>query len=114
MFLFYVISFRDFVYPDVVKISQVRCPCCLNTLMSKYQTSAPVVDCMDSCGYENAHCGIIAHGFMRTVLKYTLWGHWVWKHSLPYEPRCEKTGLRDFRPGPTQTGLHSFRRRLES
>ena len=20
-----------------------------------------------------------------------------------YEPRCEKTGLRDFRPGPTQT-----------
>ena len=20
------------------------------------------------------------------------------------EPRCEKTGLRDFRPGPTQTG----------
>ena len=22
-----------------------------------------------------------------------------------YEPRCEKTGLRGFRPGPTQTGL---------
>ena len=21
--------------------------------------------------------------------------------SLRYEPRCEKTGLRDFRPGPT-------------
>ena len=21
-----------------------------------------------------------------------------------YEPRCEKTGLRGFRPGPTQTG----------
>ena len=27
-----------------------------------------------------------------------------------YEPRCEKTGLRDFRPGPTQTGLYSHRR----
>ena len=24
-----------------------------------------------------------------------------------YEPRCEKTGLRGFRPGPTQTGLCS-------
>ena len=27
-----------------------------------------------------------------------------------YETRCEKTGLRDFRPGPTQTGLYSHRR----
>ena len=24
---------------------------------------------------------------------------------LVYEPRCEKTGPRGFRPGPTQTGL---------
>ena len=24
-----------------------------------------------------------------------------------YEPCYEKTGLRGFRPGPTQTGLHS-------
>ena len=23
------------------------------------------------------------------------------------EPRCEKTGLRGFRPGPTQTGLYN-------
>ena len=31
------------------------------------------------------------------------------------EPRCEKTGLWGFRPGPTQTRLHSDRRwwRLE-
>ena len=31
-----------------------------------------------------------------------------------YEPRCEKTGLRGFRPGPTQTGLCSYRRWLEA
>ena len=31
-----------------------------------------------------------------------------------YEPRCEKTGLRGLRPGPTQTGLCSHRRRLEA
>ena len=31
-----------------------------------------------------------------------------------YEPRCEKTGLRGFRPGPTQTGLYSHRRCIES
>ena len=29
------------------------------------------------------------------------------------EPRREKTGLRGFRPGPTQTGLYSHRSRLE-
>ena len=27
------------------------------------------------------------------------------KLRVTYEPRCEKTGLRGFRPGPTQTGL---------
>ena len=31
-----------------------------------------------------------------------------------YEPRCEKTGLRGVRPGPTQTGLYSHRRWLEA
>ena len=30
------------------------------------------------------------------------------------EPRCEKTGLRGFRTGPTQTGLYSHRRWLET
>ena len=29
------------------------------------------------------------------------------------EPRCEKTGLRGFRPGPTQTGLYNHTRWLE-
>ena len=33
---------------------------------------------------------------------------------LIYEPRYEKTGLRGFRPGPTQTGLCSHRRWLET
>ena len=31
-----------------------------------------------------------------------------------YETRCEKIGLRGFRPGPTQTGLYSHRRWLEA
>ena len=30
------------------------------------------------------------------------------------EPRCEKTGLRGFRPALTQTGLYSHRRWLEA
>ena len=34
--------------------------------------------------------------------------------SLTYEPRCEKTGLWGFRPGPTQTRLCSHRRWLEA
>ena len=31
---------------------------------------------------------------------------------MAYEPRCDKTGLRGFRPGPTQTGLCSHGRWL--
>ena len=31
-----------------------------------------------------------------------------------YEPRCEKSGLRGFRPGQTQTELCSHRRLLEA
>ena len=31
-----------------------------------------------------------------------------------YEPYCEKTGLRGFRPGLTQPSLHSHRRWLEA
>ena len=31
-----------------------------------------------------------------------------------YEPRLEKSGLRGFRPGLTQTGLYSHRSRLEA
>ena len=34
--------------------------------------------------------------------------------GLSFEPGCEKTGLREFRPGPTQTGLYSHRRWLEA
>ena len=34
--------------------------------------------------------------------------------SFTNRPRSEKTGLRGFRPGPTQTGLYSHRRRLEA
>ena len=35
----------------------------------------------------------------------------VWKLL---EPRREKTGLRGFRPGPTQTGLYKLRKELEA
>ena len=31
-----------------------------------------------------------------------------------YEPRRERTGLRGFRPGPTQTDLYSHRNGLEA
>ena len=31
-----------------------------------------------------------------------------------FEPRCEKTGLRGYRPGPTQTGLYNQSRWLEA
>ena len=36
------------------------------------------------------------------------------KVSTKDEPRCEKTGLRGFRPGLTQTRLHTLRSWLET
>ena len=33
---------------------------------------------------------------------------------IKIEPRCEKTGLRGFRPGPTKTGLYSHKIWLEA
>ena len=36
------------------------------------------------------------------------------KCAEAFEPRREKTGLRGFRPGPTQTGLYSLRKELEA
>ena len=38
------------------------------------------------------------------------WLHWL----ESYEPRREKTGLRGFRPGPTQIGLYKLRKELEA
>ena len=35
-------------------------------------------------------------------------------HVRLNEPRREKTGLRGFRPGPTQTGLYKLRKELEA
>ena len=35
-------------------------------------------------------------------------------HQRRNEPRREKTGLRGFRPGPTQTGLYKLRKELEA
>ena len=44
-----------------------------------------------------------------------LWSHIIEKNILPvFEPRCEKTGLRVFRPSPTQTELYSHRRWLKA
>ena len=34
--------------------------------------------------------------------------------KIKYEPRCEKTGIQSFRPGPTQTRLYNSIRWLEA
>ena len=49
-----------------------------------------------------------------TSLGYTMPSADVAKHPSINEPRCEKTGLQGFRPGPTQIGLYNHRIWLES
>ena len=57
-----------------------------------------------------------------TFCIYRLYSRYLVEHLLgmssslafPYEPRCGKTGLRGFRPVPTQTTLHNHRRKLEA
>ena len=38
----------------------------------------------------------------------------LWTTKCLYEPRCEKSGLQSFRPGPTQTKLVNHTRWLEA
>ena len=55
---------------------------------------------------------LVLHGFIRKTLQFS---GFLQLMILPlFEPRSEKTGLRSFRPGPTQTGLCSHRRWLEA
>ena len=73
-----------------------------------------VFECMDLCigqrvNVDNSTCSSAIHsldGIFFCV-------RWLFCTYLS-EPRCEKTGLRGFRPGPTQTGLCSYTRSLEA
>ena len=58
---------------------------------------------------------------LSSVTVQTVYAGTVWKPRRQvflchgsYEPRREKTGLRGFRPGPTQTDLYSHRKELEA
>ena len=51
-------------------------------------------------------------GLMQVIPEASLLGFSTWSYLI--EPCSEKTGLRGFRPGPTQTGLYSHRIRLEA
>ena len=58
------------------------------------------------------HFQCVPHSTCRTQLL-TCCFHYRSNKSGIYEPRSEKTGLRGFRPGPTQSRLYSYRRWLE-
>ena len=52
--------------------------------------------------------------FSITVYSVEMQGYQYWSKSIISEPRCEKTGLLGFRPGPTLTWLYSYRKWLEA
>ena len=55
---------------------------------------------------------VVSMGFIFFILGYSIL---IFSdQSLLFEPRSEKNGLRGFRPGPTQTGLCSHKRKLEA
>ena len=64
--------------------------------------------------------GVLTYKMERTGLPISLLCHLkvienhVRSLNFEYEHRSEKTDLRGFRPGPTQTGLYSHRRWLET
>ena len=55
---------------------------------------------------------VIKSDLSMTLLTHS--GTYPIKGMFVYEPRSEKTGLRGFRPGPTQIRLYSYRRWLEA
>ena len=59
--------------------------------------------------------GVLRHSAVQTDFEFEISGPLTTIASyFSFEPRCEKTGLRGFRPGPTQTRLYSHRRWLEA
>ena len=69
-------------------------------------------NCMATVGDE---CTAGIGEFLQHVLFQILAGkHCASTRYLYNEPRREKTGLRGFRPGPTQTGLYKLRKELEA
>ena len=53
----------------------------------------------------NAHYGLILLQFLCFLFRRDSYASPCLGYAALYEPRCEKTGLRGFRPGPTRTGL---------
>ena len=50
-------------------------------------------------------------GVLACCKKQSQYNDWI---KVIIEPRCEKTDLRGFRPGPTQIGLYSLKRYLDA
>ena len=62
-------------------------------------------DCQNKVQCEKDEVGIYEFSFTTTRIS---------SMDNTNEPRREKTGLRGFRPGPTQTGLYKLRKELEA
>ena len=84
---------------------------------------------IDNHNYSKLHvifCLMICLDFAQMIVRnYLLWEYVIISRERQcltlnlddqssFEPRCEKTGLRGFRPGPTQTGLYNHKRWLEA
>ena len=68
------------------------------------------------CDWQKKKMGLLSPMITSEILwmKEHIGNDWFTAGTSLYEPGCEKTGLRGFGPGPTQTGLYSHRRWLEA
>ena len=79
----------------MICLNKIKC-CVINQNEHNFTGCSTDSDCTSTSG-STTHCPMCN----------TETGNCVGK----YEPRCERPGLRGFRPGPTQSGLYSHSRR---
>ena len=87
--------------------------CCLRTETSTTQPKPSIITETLATSSTLKTCRTIASSSVSLPLENSVLVERFVKLSIN-EPRREKTGLRDFRPGPTQTGLYKLRSRLEA
>lgn len=53
-------SYRELVCSDTVKITQLKCPCCLVTLLKRHRSMEPQHNAIPEHGYVSAHNTVVS------------------------------------------------------
>ena len=83
-------------------------------ILKEYSPTADDPNCLIFAVHSHNHAEYEVYAGLLTLMVSCKPGLWIVVFlKLSHDPRSEKTGLRDFRAGLTQTGLYSHRSRRQ-